>query len=110
MERDRTPLTPEPLPTPIGSEHLSEEVRAIDQANAALVSGRPEPALSALDQYDQVYRQPRFAPEALYLRMEALAQLGRRPEANRVAQRLVDGYPNSPQAAKARFRLSQTIP
>jgi hypothetical protein len=109
-ERDSRSEVPPPAPASSDSERLVEEVRAIDRAKTALTSGRPEQTLSALDRYDELHREPRFVPEALYLRMEALVQLHRQAEAKRVAQRLVAAYPTSPQAARARFFLSQTIP
>jgi TolA-binding protein len=92
------------------SEQLAEEIRAIDDANRALASGRAAETLAALDDYDRRYPEHRFAPEALFLRMEALLRSGRAAEAHTIANRLVAAYPKSPQSARARVLLSQTIP
>ena len=66
--------------------------------------------LALLDDYDRRYPEHRFAPEALYLRLEALVQSGRTAEAREVAERLVSAYPKSPQSARARLLLKQTSP
>ena len=97
-------------PANIDSERLAEEVRAIDDASVALRSGRMAQTLALLDDYDRRYPEHRFAPEALYLRLEALVQSGRTAEAREVAERLVSAYPKSPQSARARLLLKQTIP
>ncbi|HET9931314.1 MAG TPA: hypothetical protein VFQ35_11525 [Polyangiaceae bacterium] len=93
----------------IESERLAEEVRAIDDATRALGSGQATRALALLDDYDRRYAERRFAPEALYLRMEALTRLGRSGEARTVAKRLANAYSTSPQAARARALLGETI-
>ena len=97
-------------PAAIDSERLAEEVRAIDDASKALASGSISQTLAALDDYDRRYPKRHFAPEALFLRMEALTQSRRASEARRVAEQLVAAYPKSPQSARARLVLSQTIP
>jgi hypothetical protein len=104
------PEAPAGLRAVIDSERLSEEIRAIDSANQALASGRTAQALTALDDYDRRYPEHRFAPEALYLRMEALVRSGRAGEARAIAKRLATTYPNSPQSARARVVLSEMIP
>jgi TolA-binding protein len=92
------------------SEQLAEEIRAIDGASRALANGRAAQTLAALDDYDRRYPERRFAPEALFLRMEALLRSGRAAEARAIANRLVATYPKSPQSARARVVLSQSIP
>jgi hypothetical protein len=92
------------------SERLTEEVRTIDEARTALTSGRLAQTLTLLGDYYQRYPEPRFAPEALYLRMEALLQSGRSAEARATAEQLVARYPQSPQSPRARLVLSRTIP
>lgn len=98
------------LPVPPDAERLAEEVRAIDRATAALASGRAARALAALDDYERQYPEHRFAPEALYLRLEALRKSGQMAAARAVAERLVQSYPMSPQSVSARSFLGQTIP
>jgi hypothetical protein len=101
--------TPGAVEAPIDAERLAEEVRAVDRARSALASGRAAETLAALDEYDARFGGRRFAPEALYLRMQALLSLGRKAEARSVAERLVRGFPKSPHTARAR-RVLETIP
>lgn len=96
-------------PALVESEHLADEVRIIDEATRALNGGAATRALTLLDAYDRSYPERRFAPEALYLRMESLTQLGRGGEARSIAKRLVNAYPTSPQASRARALLTDTI-
>jgi hypothetical protein len=92
---------------PIDAEKLAQEVRAVDRARSALAAGRPAETLSALDDYERTGGR-RFAPEALYLRMQALLSLGRKVEARSTAERLVRSFPQSPHTARAR-RVMETI-
>jgi hypothetical protein len=92
------------------ADQLAEEVRWVDQARAAVASGRSAEALRMLDTYDSRYPSRGFAPESLYLRMRALLALGRGDEARNVASRLERSYPATPQAARARELLKESIP
>jgi hypothetical protein len=95
---------------PVDAEHLTEEVAAVDRARALVTAGRGAEALAALDAYEHGFPVRRFAPEALYLRMEALLLDGNRGAAEQVAARLVARYPRSPQAPRARQILGTTNP
>jgi hypothetical protein len=95
---------------PIDAERLAEEVRAVDRARSALANGRAAESLAALDEYETRFGGRKFAPEALYLRMQALLSLGRRAEARSAAERLVRVFPKSPHTARARRVLSETNP
>jgi hypothetical protein len=106
--RVRTTPPPE-VEAPIDAEKLAEEVRAVDRARSALAAGRAAETLSALDDYDRRFGGRRFAPEALYLRMQALLALGRNAEARNIAERLVRSFPQSPHTARAR-RVAETNP
>jgi hypothetical protein len=103
---DLAPGVPTDSGIVIDAETLAQEVRSVDQARAALAAGRAAAALTALDEYERRYSKRRFAPEALYLRMEALVSLERNTEARAVAERLLARYPMSPQGARAREVLS----
>jgi hypothetical protein len=92
---------------PLEAETLAEEVRSVDRARASLAAGRPHQALALLDEYERRFRARGFAPEALYLRMEALTALGQNAAAISAAERLLASYPNSPQGARARVLLSK---
>jgi hypothetical protein len=106
--RVRTTPLPE-VEAPIDAEKLAEEVRAVDRARSALAAGRAAETLAALDDYDRRFGGRRFAPEALYLRMQALLALGRNAEARNIAERLVRSFPQSPHTARAR-RVAETNP
>ena len=106
-ESSRSLVAPVPdFGAPINAETLAEEVRSVDRARAALAAGRAPETLAVLDEYERRYPGRRFAPEALYLRMEALVSLGRTARARAAAERLLASYPNSPQRARAREVLS----
>jgi outer membrane protein assembly factor BamD (BamD/ComL family) len=79
----------------------------VDRARAALAAGQPRQALLLLDEYERRFHTRGFAPEALYLRMEALTSLGQTEPALATARRLLASYPHSPQAARARLVLSK---
>lgn len=100
----RASAPPKTLAMP--ADPLAGELAFVDGARGALLAGEPHVALRALDQYDAQSSRRGFASEALYLRMRALLALGRNEEARSVAGRLASGYPNSPQAARARQILA----
>lgn len=92
---------------PLDAETLADEVRSMDRARAMLAAGRAAETLLVLDEYERRFRERRFAPEALYLRMEALVSLGQTTQARAAAERLLASYPQSPHGARARFILSK---
>jgi hypothetical protein len=109
------PAAPTPRPTaeveaPLDAERLAEEVRAVDRARSALAEGRAAESLTALDEYEARFGGRKFAPEALYLRMQALLSLGRKAEARSAAERLVRAFPKSPHTARARRVLAEANP
>jgi len=91
-------------------ELLARETRLVDRARADLAAGRAGSALAILDEYQAQFPQPRYAPEALYLRMEGLLAQGNTQAARQVAKRLAQSHPNSPHAARAEALLTTTIP
>jgi len=56
--------------------------------------------------YEREFPEARLLPEVLFLRFETCARLGRTNEARSAAQRLLDGFPRSPHAARARQVLA----
>jgi len=80
---------------------LAHEVAALDRARKALAKRDPRRTLVALDRYEREHRRGELLPEALLLRAEALAEMGDREAAARVARRLVGLQPNGPHAARA---------
>lgn len=81
---------------------LAAEVSYVDRARALLTSGQTEQGLSLLQGYEQKFPEARLLPEVLFLRLETCDRLGRKGEARAAAQRLLDGFPKSPHAARAR--------
>lgn len=111
----RRPSSSKVLPAPaeetavVDVELLARETMLVDRARAELAAGRTGPALVILDEYQAQFPRPRYGPEALYLRMEALLAQGNQQAARQVANRLASSYPQSPHAARAEALLS-TIP
>lgn len=84
---------------------LAAEVAFVDRARATLAAGRAEQGLAQLASYEREFPEARLLPEVLFLRLETCERLGRRSEARTAAQRLVQGFPKSPHAARARQLL-----
>lgn len=91
-------------------EILAQETSLVDRARAELAAGSAATALQTLDEYQTRFPLPRYAPEALYLRMFAQLSLGNNQAARAVAGRLAKAYPTSPQAERAEVVLSTTNP
>lgn len=86
---------------------LAAEVAFIDRARARLAAGQAEQGLAQLRDYEREFPEARLLPEVLFLRMETCDRLGRADEARTAARRLLDGFPKSPHAARARRLLSR---
>lgn len=98
------PITPPPSAPAVKptAPSIAEETRAIDQARRELASGNASAALATLDAYDRLPGPHRLQPEALLVRMDALAKSGNAAAARVVAKSLLDQSPNGPHAARAR--------
>jgi len=84
---------------------LAAEVAYVDHARALLAAGQVEPGLVLLRSYEREFPEARLLPEVLFLQLETCARLGRQSEARAAAQRLLDGFPKSPHASRARKLL-----
>jgi TolA-binding protein len=84
---------------------LAAEVAYVDRARSLVASGQSEQGLSQLRNYERQFPEARLLPEVLFLQLETLDRLGRASEARLAAQRLVDGFPKSPHATRARKLL-----
>jgi len=84
---------------------LAAEVAYVDRARALLVAGQAEPGLSLLRGYERAFPEARLLPEVLFLQLETYDRLGRQGEARGAAQRLLEGFPKSPHASRARRLL-----
>jgi outer membrane protein assembly factor BamD (BamD/ComL family) len=74
---------------------LANEVALIDQVRTELSLKQPERALQSLREHARRFSAPRLAEEALFLRTQALSQLGRSREANEELERFRRAYPGS---------------
>jgi hypothetical protein len=100
--------TPQPLSVPAEVDPaapLAAELALLDNARAALAASDAVRALRALNDYDARFPRPNLAPEALYLRLEALTLQGDKTGTEAVARRLLRSYPMGPHAARARSVL-----
>jgi hypothetical protein len=86
---------------------LAAEVAYVDRARALLAAGLADQGLALLQTYEREFPEARLLPEVLFLRLETCDRLGRTSEARSAAQRLLNGFPRSPHAARARKVLAQ---
>jgi hypothetical protein len=86
---------------------LAAEVAYVDRARALLSTAQADQGLSLLQSYEREFPEARLLPEVLFLRMESCDRLGRKTEARAAAQRLIDGFPKSPHATRARNLLAR---
>jgi hypothetical protein len=86
---------------------LAAEVAFVDHARALLAAGQTEVGLAELQTYEQKFPEARLLPEVLFLRLEASQRAGHPAAARAAAQRLVEGFPQSPHAARARLLLRE---
>jgi hypothetical protein len=101
-----SPAAPKPEPVVDVGAPLAAEVAFIDRARGLLAAGQAEQGLQLLGGYEQQFPEARLLPEVLFLRLETCERLGRGVEARNAAQRLLDGFPKSPHAARARQLLN----
>jgi hypothetical protein len=92
VERMRRRLAPAPAP----AGDLRDQIALIDAARTAVKAGATERALVLLRRYETSYAVGAFRPEALALRIEALAEGGRAAEARPLAREFLARYPQSP--------------
>jgi hypothetical protein len=92
-------------PTPAPSA-LADEIAALDSAREALASGDAGRALRALDARDRAFPRGALGPEAMVLRIEALALRGDRAAATRLGESFLAASPRSPHASRIRTLLN----
>ena len=86
----------QPAPAPVSD--LRDQIALVDAARTAVKAGSTERALVLLRRYEVSYPGGAFRPEALALRIEALAEGGRGAEARALAREFLARYPQSPLA------------
>lgn len=80
-------------PSPPRDEALARELRVLARARSLLVAGDAAGALRALDQYSAERRSGALEPEAMTLRIQALARAGDRKAAARLARAFLEAHP-----------------
>lgn len=86
---------------------LSEELRLLDRAREALANQESQAALRTLNRYRARFPSGVLAPEALVLRVEALAALDRPKSARRAFDRLRRERPSHPALPELRRLLEE---
>jgi hypothetical protein len=87
------------------SRSLAPEIALIDQTRVALKAGQPNVALGLLDRYRRQFPHGRFAPEASYLRIEALVASGNRKAAEDLAHKSLGKGTDGPHDKRIRALL-----
>ncbi len=97
-----------PVRPPAGSKpapaSIAGEIAALDRARQELTQGNPKGALNALDELEAGGHTGTFAPELLWLRIEALDQIGKHDRALELARRYLAEHPSGPMAGRLRAR------
>jgi len=91
-----------------GAASIELEIAHLDRARAALQAGHPAEALSVLGSYDRQFGRGALAPEAQFVRIQALLASGRREAALERAQALLRSDPTGPHAARIRELLARS--
>ena len=94
--------------SPVGVSSLSDEVVLLDAARAAAAARDPDRALAALDAYEHDFPRGNLLPEALVMRVQALAQRGDYQGATKVGRAFLEKNPHSPHADRVRSILAGT--
>jgi hypothetical protein len=79
-------------------DDVASQIALVDTARAALSRGAADRALEILGHYLSRYPSGSFRPEAMALKIEALAKLGRNAEARALAERFTADHRGSPLA------------
>jgi hypothetical protein len=94
--RKRPAAAPAQVQLRVQVNDLRDQIALIDAARTAVKAGATERALVLLRRYETSYPGGAFRPEALALRIEALAEGGRAAEARPLAREFLARYPQSP--------------
>jgi TolA-binding protein len=87
---------------------FAEELALVDRARSKLRAGDAAGALRSASDYERRYPAGRFAPEALFLLMQARLELGQSQNAADAAREIIRRFPNAAQVARAREVLTST--
>lgn len=84
---------------------LAAEMRLVDAARRAVLSGDSRGALSTLGSYERAFPNGALAPEATVLKVRALLAVGDRAGAQALGQHVIDRAPRSEHADAVRTAL-----
>jgi hypothetical protein len=93
-----------------GSRDLTAELALLGEVRRALAQGAGHEALRLLDTHARTFRPPALAPEAMFLKLEALRTTGAHAEARRLAESFLAQNPSSPLAPRVQAFLSKLSP
>jgi hypothetical protein len=99
---------PRPASKARGSS-LSDEVKELDRARAALDSGDASKALEELDEHDKQFGTALLGEEAMVIRIQARERAGDKPGAAALANQFLAIYPHSPHASHVRSLLATSV-
>jgi outer membrane protein assembly factor BamD (BamD/ComL family) len=91
----------------VRSTALADELRTLEAARAALLSGDARSALRQLDEHDRTYAAGVFAEEGRVLRIDALLRAGNRPAAEALARAFLAKHPTSAHAPRLRAMVGE---
>jgi hypothetical protein len=97
LESTPSPSSPPERVATTGDD-LRSQIAMIDAARVAIATHAGQRALLSLQRYQAKYPKGSFHPEAAALKVEALMQLGRNPEARILAKRFVAEHGGTPLA------------
>lgn len=92
-----------------GDRTFAEELALLDTARSKWRAGNAAGAIQSASEYRRRFPAGRFAPEALFLLMQARLELKQEQDARNLASELVRRFPNTPHAARAREVLEQSV-
>lgn len=101
-EKPAAPALPERATPSKGAPALSDELKELDRARAAVAAGDARGALSELDRYGRDFPNGMLRQEAMVLRIEALHAAGDDATARSLVDRFTAAYPDSAHARRLR--------
>jgi hypothetical protein len=96
-------------PRAVEAPSLADEVAALDRASQAMASD-PKAALAQLEKHDKRFAGGALGPEAMVLRIEALAKSGDAGRATALANEFFAKHADSPLRGRVRSILAQAQP
>ncbi|MBX3225561.1 MAG: hypothetical protein KF795_33960 [Labilithrix sp.] len=93
-------------PAPDDASSLEREIALLDAVKAKLGAGATADAARALDGYDAEFPRGTLRPEATVLRIRTLIALGKRAEAQALADDFLARHPSSVHASRIRALLA----